>query len=169
MDLISARVLAKMPVVDPEYLYPLEIPTAIQFACQRGCKGLDRLEERITAVKNRLRDTDRFTWPGLESIFYHGQMVNKGNHHNQAVCACVTYLLDRARIILLRDRPYELRDVDGTPVTPEQDRAIIAERYTVPEEVRQRNNRRARKKRAEQRTERKWQRQRRRRKGSPPR
>jgi hypothetical protein len=38
----------------------------------------------------------------------------------------------------------ELRDdVDGTPVTPEQARAIIAERYTVPEEVRQRNNRRA--------------------------
>lgn len=36
-----------------------------------------------------------------------------------------------------------------------QARAIIAERYTVPEEVRKRNNRRARKERAERRMERK--------------
>jgi transposase len=359
-DRISARVLARMPVVDPESLYPLEIPTAVQFACQRGCKELDRLEERTTAIKNRLRDTDRFAWPGLESVFkdifspaarlfretwydpvavlaagiaqvrqsflavagqeddlawvedlvqlaievlvlygpdaldypllqqqvcrdqrwltvleaeadavwqetvrplyhqlhpsrdletlygvgekgaavyasfigraarfpsnrkfrgwhglipdsrqsgeaeskglhvsqagpdpikkfgylggdvarrydpqiaviYHDQMMNKGTHHNQAVCACATHLLDRVRIVLLEDRPYELRDVDGTPVTPEQARAIIAERYTVPNEVRQRNNRRARKKRAEQRAEREWQRRQRRRKGSRPR
>ena len=57
-------------------------------------------------------------------------------------------------IILKQDRPYELRDVDGTPVTREQARAIIAARYTVPQEVRQRNNRRARKERAERRMER---------------
>jgi transposase len=68
-DRISARVLARITVVDPESLYPLEIPTAVQFACQRGCKELDRLEERTTAIKNRLRDTDRFAWPGLESVF----------------------------------------------------------------------------------------------------
>jgi hypothetical protein len=68
---------------------------------------------------------------------YHRQMMHKGNHHNQAVCACATHLLDRIRVVLLEDRPYELRDVDGTPVTPQQARAIIAERYTVPEEVRQ--------------------------------
>jgi len=345
-DRISCRVLAKLPLVDEESLYPLEIPSAVQLACQRGCKELDRLSTQITAIKNRLRDTDRFAWPGLESIFkniyspttrlfrrtwydparvvaagagevrrtfealsgqeddlkwvdylvklaseilqlygptaidypllqrevcreqrqlayleeraeavwrdtvrplyhqlhpgrhletlygvgeesaavyasfigragrfpdnrhfrgwhglipdsrqsgdaeskglhisqagpdlvkkygylgadvarrydpqiaviYHDQMVNKGKHHNQAVCACATHLLDRIYVILKEDRPYELWDVDGTPVTPEQARAIIAERYTVPEEVRKRNNRRARKKRAERRMERK--------------
>ncbi len=356
-DCISARMLARMVIVDPESLYPLEIPGPTRWACQRGCKELDRLQEQITAIKNRLRDTDRFAWPGLEEVFkdsfspparlfrqrwydparlvdasveevrqsflavagpkddlgwvedliqvahevlklygpdaldysllqeevrreqrwlaylekeeealwqetvqplyrrlhpsrnleslygvgersaavyasfigraarfptnrkfrgwhglipdsrqsgdaeskglhvsqagpdlikkfgflnadvarrydpqiaalYHGQMVNKGNHHNQAVCACATHLLDRVRAILLEDRPYELRNVDGTPVTPEQARAIIAERYTVPDEVRRRNNRRARKERAERRAERKW---RKRQKGSRPR
>jgi transposase len=344
-DRISARVLAKMPFVDEESLYRLEIPSDIHLACQRGCKELDRLQTRITAIKNRLRDIDRFAWPGLEGIFkkiytptvrffretwydpvcvvaagakemrrtfedlsegeddlhwvdylvklaaevlqlygsapldyallqaevsreqkqwayleerektvwqstvrplyrqlhpsghvesllgvgeqsaavytsyigragrfpnnrhfrgwhglipdsrqsgdaeskglhisragpdlvkkfgflnadiarrydpqiaviYHDQMMHKGKHHTQAVCTCATHLLDRVYIILKEDRPYELRDVDGTPVTREQARAIIAARYTVPQEVRQRNNRRARKERAERRMER---------------
>jgi len=345
-DRISARVLAKMPFVDEESMYRLEIPSDTHLACQRGCKELDRLQTQITAIKNRLRDTDRFAWPGLEPIFkdiygptprllretwydpacvvavgaeevrrafedlsdpeddlhwvdyliklaaevdqlygpaspdyamlqeevsreqkqlayleereetvwqgtvrplyrqlhpsrhlesllgvaersaavyasyigragrfpdnrhfrgwhgiipgsrqsgdaeskglhiskagpdlikkfgflnadvarkydpqiaaiYHDQMVYKGKHHTQAVCTCATHLLDRVYVILKEDRPYELRDVDGTPVTREQARAIIAERYTVPEEVRKRNNRRARKERAERRMERK--------------
>ncbi len=344
-DRISARVLAKMPVVDAESLYPLELPTAGQLTCQRGCKELDRLETLTTAIQNRLRDTDRFAWPGLEervfkdifspaarwfrshwydpaqvvaagageirrgatvvveakddlswveelvrlaselvklyrperldyrslqqeverdqrrlasfeqeadglwqdtvrpayhqlhpsrhleslygvgersgavyasfigrvgrfpdqphfrgwhglvpdsrqsgesesqglhvsqagpdpvkkfaylgadvarhydpqiAALYYDQMVNKGKSHAQAVCACATHLLDRVRIILLEDRPYELRDVDGTPVTPEQARIIIAEHYTVPDEVRARRKRRARQERAAQRAE----------------
>jgi len=344
-DRIAARVLAKMPIVDEESLYPLEIPNATQFAGQRGCKELDRLRDQITAIKNRIRDSDRFTWPGLENVFedifspaarlfrqiwydparvvsagvdelrrtfrplvdqeedlawvehllrlatevlklygtdaldydllqrevyrdqrllvsleeeadlvwretvrplyhqlhpsrnletlygvgeqsaavytcfigraarfptnrkfrgwhglvpdsrqsgdaeskglsisqagpdllkkyaflgagvarrfdpqiacvYHSQMMHKGKHFNQAICACATHLLDRVRVILLEDRPYQLRDVDGTPVTPAQAQAIIAERYTVPEEVRTRNNRRVRRERAAQRAER---------------
>ncbi len=67
-DRISARVLARMAVVDPESLYPLEIPSARRLACQRGCKELDRLQTLLTASQNRLRDTDRFAWPGLESL-----------------------------------------------------------------------------------------------------
>jgi hypothetical protein len=344
-DRISARVLAKMPVVDEESLYPLEIPSSTQLVCQRGCKEYDRLQTQITAIKNRLRDTDRFAWPGLEGLFkdiyspvarlfrqswynparvvaagadeirrtfrdfidleddlhwvdylvklaaevlplyastaldydllqaevlreqcqltdleeradtvwrgtvhpaylqlhpsrnvetlrgvgkqggavyasfigraarfpntrhfrgwhglipdsrqsgdaeskglhvsqagpnlvkkygflnadvarkfdpqiaviYHDQMMYRGKHHSQAICACATHLLDRVYVILKEDRPYELRDVDGTPVPREQARAIIAERYIVPQEVRTRNNRRTRKERAERRMER---------------
>ncbi|GAB4452346.1 MAG: hypothetical protein Fur0044_47450 [Anaerolineae bacterium] len=52
-----------------------------------------------------------------------------------------------------------MRDVDGTPVTPEQARQIIADQYTVPDEVRQRNNRRARREQAERRAERAYTRQ----------
>jgi hypothetical protein len=81
-------------------------------------------------------------------------MVNKGKHHNQAVCACATHLMDRVYVVLREGRPYELQDTDGTPVTPAQARAIIAEHYKVPEEVRKRNNRQARKERAERRMER---------------
>ena len=345
-DRISARVLAKMPLVDEESLYTLEIPSAMQFACQRACKEQERLQSSMTAIQNRLRDTDRFAWPGLESVFknifgpvarhfreqwydpvcvvaagaeqvrhsfhtavadkedlawvndlvdlahkvieiyghdtldytllqqevcrqqrllayleqdavlvekqlvrslyrqlhpsrhleslrgvgeggaavyvsfigrpgrfpdhshfrgwhgmvpesrqsgeaeskglhisqagpdlvkkyaylnadvarrfdpqiaahYYDQMVHKGKHHNQAVCSSAKHLLDRVFTILREDRPYELRDVDGRPVTPQEALAIIAERYTVPDAVRKRNSRRARKKRAEQRAERK--------------
>jgi transposase len=91
----------------------------------------------------------------LDSNVAFDQMVNKGKHHSQAVCACATHLICRVRVVVTQDRPYELRDVDGTPVTPSQARAIIAERYIVPEEVRRRNNKRARRQRAERRAERK--------------
>ena len=101
-------------------------------------------------------------WDPQIATIYYDQMVNKGKHHSQAVCACATHLLDRVRVILAEDRPYQLRDVDGTPVTREQARTIVLERYTVPEAVRRRNNRRARRERAERRTERKEKKRRRR-------
>jgi transposase len=353
-DRISARVLAKLPLVDDESLYPLILPTPTQLACQRGCKQDNHLQTMITATKNRLQDCDRWAWPGLgKKVFrdlyspaarrfreewydpaavveagvegirqaladvanekelgrletlvevavealklyglgaidyarlqeemgreqrllawlereqealnketveplylelhpschlqslkgvgpkgaavyasfigsperfpdtrhfrgwhglvpdsrqsghaeskglrisragpgmikkyaylnadvarqhdpqiaaiYYDQMVKNGKHHNQAVCACATRLLDRVLVVLREDRPYELRDLDGRPVTPEEARTIIAERYKVPEEVRKRNTRRARKKRLEERLEHQQQ------KGSRPR
>ncbi len=343
-DRISARVLAKLPLVDEESLYPLILPTPTQLACQRGCRQDSRLQTMITATKNRIRDCDRFAWPGLEkrvfrdlyspaarrfrevwydprsvveagaegvgralgnvanekemerlthlvelavdalqlygleaidyghlqeevcreqrllayleqeqealnaeavqplylelhpsrhletlqgvgpkgaavyasfigvpgrfsdsrhfrgwhglvpdsrqsghaeskglrisragpdlvkkyaylnadvarrhdpqiAAIYYDQIVKKGNHHNQAVCACATHLLDRVLAVLRDDRPYELRDVDGTPVPEEEARALIAERYAVPDEVRKRNTRRARQKQTEERLE----------------
>ena len=99
-------------------------------------------------------DSARKRDPQIAAIYY-DQMVNKGKHHTQAVCACATHLLDRVRVILTQDRAYELRDVDGTPVTRKEALKIIAERYLVPKEVRERNNRRARRERAQQRAERK--------------
>jgi hypothetical protein len=107
-------------------------------------------------------ETARRYDPQIAAIYY-DQMVNKGKHHSQAVCACATHLLDRIRVVLRDDRPYELRDVDGTVVTPAQARAIIAERYQVPEEVRKRNSKRARHERVDQQLERQQQ------KGSRPR
>jgi transposase len=94
-------------------------------------------------------------WDPQIAALYHDQMVHKGKHHNQAVCACATHLLDRIRVVLMEDRPYELRDVDGTLVTPKEARAIVIEQYTVPKEVRRRNNRRARRERTERKAERK--------------
>jgi transposase len=94
-------------------------------------------------------------WDPQIAAIYYDQMVNKGQHHVQAVCCCGTHLLDRVRAVLRDGRPYELRDVDGTPVTWQEARAIIAERYHVPEEVRKRNSARARKARRDQRAEKK--------------
>ncbi len=94
--------------------------------------------------------------PQIAAIYY-DQMTHKGKHHNQAVCACATHLLDRIQVVCQQDRPYQLRDPDGQPITPAQARTLIAERYTVPDQVRRRNNRRARRQRAEQRAERQQQ------------
>ncbi|MBE3144465.1 MAG: transposase [Planctomycetes bacterium] len=91
--------------------------------------------------------------PQLAALYY-DQMVNRGKHHTQAVCTVATHLLDRVWVVVAKDKPYELRDVDGRPVTPEQARQIIAEKYTVPEEVRKRNNRKARRERIERHAER---------------
>jgi len=99
-------------------------------------------------------DVARQRDPQIAAVYY-DQMMHKGKHHTQAVCACATHLLDRVRVILTEDRAFELRDVDGTPLSRQQAREIVIERYTVPKEVRQRNNRRARRQRAEQQAERK--------------
>jgi transposase len=86
-------------------------------------------------------------WDPQIAALYYRQMMDLGKHHLQAVCACATHLLDRVYVVLRQDRPYELRDVDGTPVTKQEARSICQERYRVPDEVRRRNNYRVRKER----------------------
>jgi transposase len=348
-DRIDARVLARLPLVNPDKLHRLVLPAATAFACQRACKQLDHFATQITAVKNRLQAIDRFAWPGLEeavfadpfapaarffrehcydprqvvqvganairqqweasarsadddgvwvepllalaqqvltlygidgqfldfeqlqaevqrdqawltwleqqhytlrrrtvrplyravhpsrnletlkgvgqdsaavyasfigdprrfsstrlfrgwtgmvpasnqsaeseakglhltqagpdlikkyayldaeiarrydpqiAALYYAQMMRKGKHHKQAVCACATHLLDRVLAVLRADKPYELRDVDGTALTGQQARERIVEHYTVPSEVRQRTNKRNRRVQNDQRAER---------------
>ncbi len=103
-------------------------------------------------------DTARQWDPQLAALYY-DQMVRKGKHHNQALCAVATHLLDRILVVLRNDRPYVLRDLDGTPLTVAQARAMVLQRYTVPEEVRRRNNKRARQARADRRAEHKQKRE----------
>lgn len=353
-DRIDARVLARLPLVNPDQLHPLHLATPTALACQRGCRELDRLAKQITASLNRLRASDRWAWPGLETTvfpdpfnragrwfrqhwydphqvlavgatvlrqrwqesalnpadsgewveplvqlaqesltlygqeatyldyaylqaevqreqarmqaaeeahhalqlktvrrlyrqlhpsrnletikgvgqdgaavfasyigdpkrfrsvracrswsglipdsrqsanteakglhitqagpnlvkkfayldaetarqwdpqlaaLYYDQMVHKGKHHNQALCAVATHLLDRILVVLRDDRPYELRDVAGRPLTTTQAREIVLRDYTVSDEVRSRNNKRARQTRADGRAERKQKRE----------
>jgi len=132
------------------------IPVSDQSGEEEG-KGLRITQAGPDLIKKYAflgAETARQRDPQIAAI-YHDQMVNKGKHHTQAVCVCATHLLDRIRVILTEDRPYELQDVDGTPVTPQQAQTIIAEHYTVPEEVRQRNTRRARRERRERKEEKK--------------
>lgn len=127
----------------------------------REAKGLPISQAGPNLVKKYAfldADVARRYDPQLAKIYY-DQMVHKGQHHTQAVCAVATHLLDRVYVILKHHRPYQLRDVDGTPITPEQARQIIADRYTVPDEVRQRNNRRARREQTDHQAERRWLRQ----------
>src|SRR5690242_21942949 len=86
-------------------------------------------------------------------------MMRKGKHHKQAVCACATHLLDRVLAVLRSDKPYEVRNIDGTPLTGQEARELIVERYMVPEEVRRRTNKRNRHQQADQRAERRTRRE----------
>lgn len=132
------------------------VPNSKQSAASQA-KGL-----KITQAGPRLvkkfsfldAETARQRDPQIAALYY-DQMVNKGKHHVQAICACATHLLDRVLLVLRQDRAYELRDVDGTPLTKQQALAIIQKRYTVPAEIRRRNNKRTRREQSEQQAEKK--------------
>jgi transposase len=90
---------------------------------------------RTTLV--RAADQARRQDPQLARIYYQ-QMVQRGKDHLGAICVVAAHLAERAWTVMDRGMPYVVCDTDGTPVTPEQAKAIIAKHYTVPEEVRRR-------------------------------
>lgn len=69
---------------------------------------------------------------------YQRLMVEAGKHHNSALCHIATTLLTRVVACWRAGQPYVIRDVDGTPVTIEQARTIIADRYAIPTDLRAR-------------------------------
>jgi transposase len=135
----------------------------IPFSSQSGeseAKGLHLTQAGPDLIKRTAFENAqvaRLYDPQIAAIYY-DQMVNKGKHHLQAVCACATHLLARVFVMLRDNRPIELRDTNGNPVTKQQARAICQEKYTVPDEVRQLNNHRRRKQRIEQAVEQRTQR-----------
>lgn len=90
---------------------------------------------RTTLV--RAADTARKQDPQLPRI-YDQQMTERGKDHLGAICVVAAHLAERAWAVMVRGMPYDVCDVDGTPVTSEQAKAIVAERYTVPADVRAR-------------------------------
>lgn len=87
-------------------------------------------------------------WDAQMAAIYHRQMVAYGKHHNQAVCACASHLASRIYAILKQQRLYQLRDLQGNPISAEQSR-VLCEKLRVPDEVRKRNNKRFRQARAQ--------------------
>jgi len=89
--------------------------------------------------------------PQLAKIYYE-EMVNKGHCHTEAICAVIPNLLNRILCVLKENRPYELRDTDGNPISTKEAEQTIKQQFTVPEEIRQRTrSRRSRKNRKEER------------------
>ncbi|MCK4245219.1 MAG: transposase [Candidatus Omnitrophica bacterium] len=93
-------------------------------------------------------DTGRQWDPQLAEIYYN-QMVHKGNCHTQAVCAVATHLPARIDVVLKQDKPYELRDLEGKPISKKDAKILIQRELIVPEEVRQRTRSRKRRRRKE--------------------
>ena len=96
-------------------------------------------------------------WDVQIAAIYHRQMVEYGKHHTQAVCACASHLANRIYAVLKENRPYQLRDLEGNPIT-EQKSSELCERLRVPDEVRQRNNKHSRRAQADQKAEARMQR-----------
>ncbi len=127
-------------------------PTAARFRSFTGLAprasetgNTDRKGQPISKAGNRLlrtalvraADTARRLDPQLARLYY-VQMVQRGKDHLGALCVVAAHLAERAWTVMDRGMPYVLCDTDGTPVTPQQAKQIIAERWTVPEEVRRR-------------------------------
>ena len=101
--------------------------------------GPRRLRTQLVLSANIARKLD----PQLAAIYW-SQMVERGAHHQKAVCVVAARLAERSWAVMARGEPYVLRDIDGREVTPAEAKAIIAERYTVSDEVRARRSTRRR-------------------------
>lgn len=105
----------------------------------------DRKGQPISKAGNRkLRralylaaDTARKQDPQLARIYY-TQMVERGANHTKALAVVAAHLARRLWRVMVDQRPYIICDVDGRPLDTAEAKEIIAERYTVPEEIRRR-------------------------------
>jgi hypothetical protein len=56
--------------------------------------------------------------------------------------AVMSHIGARVLAVLREDRPYELRDIDGRPMTREEARRLILLNYQVPDEIKRERRRR---------------------------
>ena len=94
-------------------------------------RGDALLREALFLAANQARRLD----PTLAAN-YHRLMVESGKHHNSALCHIATTLLTRVVACWKNQTAYQLRSVDGQPVTAAEARVIIAERYQIPHDIR---------------------------------
>jgi transposase len=85
----------------------------------------------------RAADTARRQDPQLARIYYL-QMTERGATHLKACCVVAGHLAERAWAVLSRGTPYVICDNNGNPVTPAEATKIIADKWTVPEDIRKR-------------------------------
>lgn len=90
---------------------------------------------RTTLV--RAADNARKTDPQLARIYY-VQMVERGKDHLGALCVVAANLAERFWAVMTRQMPYVICDTDGRPIEPDEAKAIIAQHWTVPADVRAR-------------------------------
>ena len=94
--------------------------------------GNNRIKRALYLAADAARRID----PELAAVYWR-LMVRKGHHHKQAICAVATRLANRIGRVLRTGEHYELRDIDGTPISIAQGKAIVAEQFSVPAEIRQ--------------------------------
>jgi transposase len=95
----------------------------------------------LRATFFRAADTARRQDPQLARIYYL-QMTERGATHIKACCVVAGHLAERAWAVLNRGTPYVICDNNGNPVSSAEAKKIIADRWTVPEEIRKRRRNR---------------------------
>ena len=131
---------------------PARFPTAAHFKSYLGLTprasetgDTDRKGQPMSKAGSRLAratliraaDTARKQDPQLARV-YHQQMAERGAQHLKANCVVAGRLAERLWTVMRRRMPYVICDIDGTPVTGQQAKQLIAEHWAVTEETRRR-------------------------------
>lgn len=90
------------------------------------------LREMLCTAADQARKVD----PQIAAKYQ--RLMAGDRHHDSAICHLATLLITRIATCMRTGQPYALRDVDGTPITEAEGRAIVKERYQV--EPRHRDN-----------------------------
>lgn len=79
--------------------------------------------------------------PQLAYLYYR-EVVNHGKTHLQAMGAVMSHLAARILAVLRENGPYEIRDIQGQPLSRRVAMEFVRSGYTVPETVRKVRRRR---------------------------
>ena len=107
-------------------------------------KGLSMTKAGPSAMKWALYQSGQIGRrydPQLACLYYR-EIVHNGKNHKQAMGAVMSHIGARILSVLRENRPYELRDVQGKPITWKDARKMILLNYQVPEEIRRERRRR---------------------------
>jgi transposase len=119
------------------------VPAAKQ-SSQAEAKGLRMTKAGPATLKWALYQSSqigRRCDPQLASVYYQ-QMVHHGKNHKQAMGAVMSHMGARVLAVLRNNKPYELRDIQGRPVTGGEARKIILANFQVPDEIKRERRRR---------------------------
>jgi len=81
-------------------------------------------------------------WDPQMAAIYYKQMVSHGKNHKQALGAVMSHLGARVLKVLLENRPYDLRDIDGKSVDRKAAKTLILTKYHVSDDIRRERRRR---------------------------
>ena len=149
---IDAETLARLPLVAPGSLYPVELPGADPGLpgpqgpglrpAHRGVRpqGPAHVEGRTVDAPDPAPSLGGHRQgpgsPARPDLL--GPDGGAGATHIKALCVVAAHLGERGWAVMVRGTPYVVCGVDGRPVSKAEAKAIIAEQWTVPEEVRRR-------------------------------
>lgn len=99
--------------------------------------GVSRVESSITKAGDPLlremlctaADAARKVDPQIAAKYQ--RLMAGDRHHDSAICHLATLLVTRIAACIRTGQPYQLRDVDGTPITQTEGSEIVKQRYQI--------------------------------------